>query len=404
MATTEISSVTDENEFFDIIAKEIKKAFNPLIDQLTERRDALLRELEDKKEKNITRESTRKAALEELVATQQHLEGLSLKVNVNKEFHNQNNELYKQRIEQLSVPIKLIQPFFSCPTLYQLQTLVAEFGEVRECEMDYSLKKQPVIAVGKRGKASNELDDCAGLALDESSQLIYVADCANRRIQVVSMSEEFLKRFGQDTFKRPYGVAVKDENIFVTDIGLHALFQFGKTEHQLIRRTDSKGAEEGQLNNPRGLCIDFNGDVHVADSWNNRVSVFSKDLQFRKCIGSGKLSTPVDVKVNQSGLVVLDRGSEGLHFFSRGGELLSSCATQWDTAWFFCLDTAGNILVSDRISDSIKVLSPSGQMIDTMGVKGHDRGHIYYPMGLCVTETGTVIILSNNINFALQAF
>ena len=277
MAAIETTSVTtDESELFDLVAKEIKKTFDQLIDQLTERRDALLKEIEDNKEKNITRESTRIAALEELITTQQHLEGLSLRVNVNREFHNQNKELYRQRIEQLSVPTKLHPPFFSCQTLYQLQTLVAEFGEVRECVMEYSLKKQPVIAVGKRGKGNNELDDSAGVALDASNQLIYVADCANRRIQVVSMSEEFIKRFGQETFKRPYDVAVTGDSVFVTDIGLHALFQFGKSDYQLVRRTDSKGAEGGQLNNPRGLCVDFNGDVCVADSWNNSLRLLER--------------------------------------------------------------------------------------------------------------------------------
>ena len=405
MATTETTSVTtDENELFDLVTKEIKKTFDPLIDQLTERRDTLLKEVEDKKEKNITRETTRKAALEEVIETQQHLEGLSLKVNENKEFYKQNKERFRERIEELYVPTKLHQPFFSCPTLYQLQTLISEVGEVRECEMDYSLKKQPVIAVGQRGKGNNELDDCGGLALDESSQLIYVADCANRRIQVVSMSEEFLNRFGQDTFQRPFGVAVKDENIFVTDVGLHVLFQFGKSDYQLMRRTDSKGGGEGQLDTPRGLCVDFNGDVCVADSWNNRVSVFSRELQFLRCIGSGQLSTPVDVKVTRNGIVVLDRGSKGIHFFSRSGDLLQSCATHCDTAWFFCLDTAGNILVSDRNADNVKVLSSSGQLINTMWKKGHGKGHLFAPMGICVSGTGTIIILSTNVNFALQAF
>ena len=415
MATTETTSVTtDENELFDLVTREIKETFDPLIDQLTERRDTLLKEVEDMKEKNITRETTRKAALAEVIETQQHLEGLSLKVNENKEFYKQNKERFRELIEELSVPTKLHQPFFSCPTLYQLQTLISEVGEVRECEMDYSLEKQPVIAVGQRGKGNNELDDCGGLALDESSQLIYVADCANRRIQVVSMSEEFLNRFGQDTFQRPFGVAVKDENIFVTDIGLHVLFQFGKSDYQLMRRTDSKGEGEGQLNTPRGLCVDFNSDVCVADSWNNRVSVFSRELQFLRCIGSGQLSTPMDGKVTRNGIVVLDEaervtrdgtvGSKGIHFFSRSGDLLKSCATHCNTAWFFCLDTAGNILVSDRMANNVKVLSSSGQLINTMGMKGHGRGHLSAPMGICVSGTGIIIILSNNVNFALQAF
>ena len=67
---------------------------------------------------------------------------------------------------------------------------------MKECELDYSLKKQPVLAVGKRGRANDELYSPKGLALDEPNQLIYIADCDNSRIQVVSFAGKFLKRFG----------------------------------------------------------------------------------------------------------------------------------------------------------------------------------------------------------------
>ena len=60
---------------------------------------------------------------------------------------------------------------------------------MKECKLDYSLKKQPVLAVGKEGSADNELNYPAGLALDEVNQLIYIADTYNSRIQVVSFEE-----------------------------------------------------------------------------------------------------------------------------------------------------------------------------------------------------------------------
>ena len=410
MATNEpMEAPVNEFAQFDRVATEITDTFEPLIRQLIERRDALLRELQEMKDDYYTKETNRKGARVELLATQQHLQELSLKVNENKEYHQQATDIYKERIQQLETPTKLPLPFLSCPTLNKLRTAIAEFGEVKECKLDYSLKKQPVLAVGKEGSNDNELYYAAGLALDEVNQLIYIADCDNKRIQVVSFEGKFLKRFGQDILNQPWGIAVTEDNVFVTDWDLHALLQFRKKDCKLVRRTDSEGAGEGQLDRPRGLCSDYNGDVYVAEYGNNRVSVFSKQLQFLKCLGTQQLETPVDVKVTPNSLVILDCSPNCIHFYSRGGDLLSSCVTQGEDGmvyvpYFFCLDTAGNILIADNMRHDVKILSPSGHLIHKIGKEGHGRGEFSYPCGICVSELGTIFVISENCNFALQSF
>ena len=410
MATNEPME-TPVNEFaeFDRVATQITDTFEPLIQQLIERRDALLRELQEMKDDYYTKETNRKAARVELLATQQHLQELSLKVNENKEYHRQATDIYKDRIQQLETPTKLPLPFLSCPTLNKLRTAIAEFGEVKECKLDYSLKKQPVLAVGKYGSNDNELNHATGLALDEVNQLIYIADRLNKRIQVVSSEGKFLKRFGQDILNQPWGIAVTEDNVFVTDSDLHALLQFRKKDCKLVRRTDTEGAGEGQLIVPRGLCPDYNGDVYVAERRNNRVSVFSKQLQFLKCLGTQQLTTPVDVKVTPNSLVILDWSPNCIHFYSRSGDLLSSCVTQGGDGmvyvpFFFCLDTAGNILITDSRRNDVKILSPSGHLIHEIGKEGLGRGEFSYPCGIRVSEFGTIFVISWNDNFGLQSF
>ena len=381
----------------------------PLIQQLIARRDALLRKLQDMKEDYLRKESTRKAAREELLATQLHLHELSLKVNENKQYHQQATDFYKERIQELEPPTKLPLPFLSCPTLNELRTAISEFGKVKECKLDYSLKKQPVLAVGKRGSRDNELSRPAGLALDEVNQLIYIADCDNRLIQVVSFEGKFLKRFGQDRLKRPWGIAVTADNVFVTDCDLHALLQFKKNDCKLVRRTGTGGAGDGQLDVPRGLCSDYNGDVYVADRDNHRVSVFSKRLQFVKCLASQQLKSPVDVKVTPDCVVILDSSPNCIHFYSRSGDLLRSCVTLGEDGtvcdpWSFCLDVAGNILITDTHRHDVKILSPSGHLIHEIGKRGQGRGEFNYPYGICVSKQGIVFVLSWNMNFGLQSF
>ena len=51
---------------YDFVATEIENTFNPLIEQLIARRDALLTKLQTMKEDFVTKEITRRAAIEEL--------------------------------------------------------------------------------------------------------------------------------------------------------------------------------------------------------------------------------------------------------------------------------------------------------------------------------------------------
>ena len=398
------------NQFhqYDNSATKIANIFNLLIEQLIARRDALLTKLQIMKEDFVTKETTRRAAIEELERVIRQMREESIKVNVNLEAQEKAIQVYQDQMERHQTPTKLPTPIFSCPTLYHLQTQIAEFGEVTKWELDYSLKKQPVLAVGKEGRANNELYRPRGLALDEPNQLIYIADCGNGRIQVVSFAGKFLKRFGQGILNEPHGIAVTEDNVFVTDWNLNALFQFSK-DYKLVRRTGTKGGGERQLNCPMGLCTDNNGDVYVADCGNHRVSVFSKDLNFLKHLITQRLRNPQDVKITLNSVVVLDWSPDCIHFFSRSGAFLRWCVTQGrdgmvNGSEFFCLDPAGNILITDYDRDNITILSPSGQLMHTIGKEGQERGELFCPYGICLSQTGTIFVVSNSDNFGLQTF
>ena len=397
---------------FDTVATQIHQTFDPLISQLIARRDALLLKLSQLRQNYTDKDTSRSAAIEELKRTQKHMMELSLKVNINRPIHQQATALYKQGLKQLETPTKQPYPIFMCPKLQELQSIITEFGEVREWEVpDYSLKKEPVVTAGKWGDGDNELD-AAGITIEEDNKLIFIADCDNTRVQIVSFEGQFMISFGQDTLERPYGITVSNEHVFITDIGLHALLQFDRNSYKLVMRTGTKGSEFGQFNYPNGLCNDYSGGVLVADRNNNRVSVFSKDLIFISNIGIGKLEYPRDVKLNpDSVVVVLDRSPKCVHFYSKNGHLLSSCIAQGQgpdclvyLPSFFCLDLARNILISEFGNHRIKIVSQSEQLIHTIGRKGEGIGKFMYPHGVCISKLGNIFVVSNNPNFSIQCF
>ena len=357
---TNIPTIVPTNPMaqFDSVATRIHQIFYPLIAQLIARRDALLLELSQLREDYSNKETTRRATRQEIETAQQQMQMLSLKENIGIQVHQQAADAYKRRQQQLETPTNLPCPHFTCPTLYKLESLIAEFGEVKDWEVpDYSLKREPVLTAGKRGTGSKELK-ARGLAIDESNELIYIADYGNKRVQIVSFKGNFIKRFGQYKLSRPWGIAITSEHIYVTDLGLHALFQFHKNSFQLLNRTGTKGQTDGQFNEPAGLCTDYSGDVFVADSGNNRVCIFSHDLKLISKLGIGQLHYPNDVKLTPDcQVVVLDCSPECVHFYSRNGHLLSSCVSQGSGTkylvidpFFLCIDLLEILLLATGVT------------------------------------------------------
>ena len=400
----------DTMAHFHRIAARIELTFNVLIDQLIERRDALCQQVTQLRDDFHSKECARIAAIKELDQTLLQLRQLS-RSNINLPTHEQAVLMYQQAKQQLFFPTPLPNLSFSCPTLSLLQSQIEQFGEVVQLEVPhYSQKTQPILTAGMKGEGDKQLDGI-GLSLDEVNEKVYIADYGNDRVQVLSFQGEFLSHFGKEVLSSPWGISVSDDHIFVTDIDYHTLFQFCKNSHQLLNRAGGGGSNEGQLSDPLGLSVDWNGDVFVADKSNNRVSVFSNLLHYKHTIGLGSLSEPTDVRLTTDKVVVLDWSPNCIHFFSRSGDLLTSCVSQGEgqeclvyEPYFFCLDCEQNILVSDYFHHVVKIFSNSGELLHTIGRKGNRKGRLIDPFGIAISYSGILFVLSENPIYSLQLF
>ena len=63
-----------------------------------------------------------------------------------------------------------------------------------------------------------------------------------------------MTRFRQDTLEYPYGITVSNEHVFITDRGVHTLWQFVTKRYELVIRTGTKESEHVQLN-PLMDCV-----------------------------------------------------------------------------------------------------------------------------------------------------
>jgi hypothetical protein len=127
-------------------------------------------------------------------------------------------------------------------------------------------------------------------------------------------------------------VCANADVVVVSEYWAHTLAVFSRGDGALLRRFGCRGTGDGQLIHPTGLCVMSGGrHVAVADSANNRVSVFSIDGEFIRHVGVGVLSYPGSmegvVSIAASAfdeLVVADPDNRCLRVFSATGDLLAT--------------------------------------------------------------------------------
>ena len=295
-----------------------------------------------------------------------------------------------------------------------LEQVIAGMGEIVEEEVPVVPRyddMRPIVATGKGGLAPGEIWNPHGVAIDENTNLIYVAEGQDSsRVSIFSETGEFLNTFTNQDMRWPFGIAIHRDNLYVTDTGVHAVFQFKiEADMRLVAKLVSKGSGMGQFNYPYGISVSTNGDVFVADCQNNRIQILDDSLHFQRLITHLAMKSPCDVKLTPDEVYVLCRYSPCILVFSHAGEKIRSLITrgiglQIGSADFFCLDIKQNLLISDFQDNQIRIYSKEGTHLHTIGELGHEVGMFHCPKGIVLTKNLKLIILSWNNNYRLQIY
>ncbi len=109
-----------------------------------------------------------------------------------------------------------------------------------------------------------------------ATEVLYVADAGNHRIQVFDLEGRLLRHWGRHganpgELSYPYDVAIgKNGDVYVLEYGNHRVQRFSATGESR-GCWGQAGRSPGSLHNPWGLAVDSRGRVHVVDTDNHRV-------------------------------------------------------------------------------------------------------------------------------------
>ncbi len=160
-----------------------------------------------------------------------------------------------------------------------------------------------------------------------SDDFVFVADCGNNRVQVLTPRLDFHAFVGVGQLVDPSGVCADDDVILVSESNAHRISVFKRGDGALLRRFGSEGSGDGQLKYPRGLCF-MSGHRHiaVAEYGVTRVSVFSVEGEFVRHVGVGKRGGAAGVACSAFDELVVAYWGNNLVVFSASGEVLKTMA------------------------------------------------------------------------------
>ena len=394
----------------DTVETHINRSIDGLIALLNLRRVQLLTQLRDARVEKRAAGVARQEMQTQLTAARTALQ-IHLKENPLQSMQERMvSELeQKQRELRMNVPV---ETEFQCQCdTRDLEASISRLGEIIQVPVgtpNYGTFLMPTVVTGKKGAAPGELNSAHGVAINEATNQIFVANCSNHRIEIFSETGEYLNQLGE--LKYPYGIAIHENSLFVSSLWGHRISKYSLTDFSLVKQIGGWGSNNGEFKYPRQLTTDLNGHVYVADCYNNRICVLDTDLHHMRNITHQSISEPFDLKLSHDRIHVLCFNKNPcMLVVSIEGDMLHSLISNGEgmdvlNPWFFCLDRNNNFVISDIGTHCIRVFSPAGDLLHTIGREGHQQGMFYMPRGIAITPNGKLVCVSDNENYGLQIY
>ena len=397
----------------DTVETHINRSIDGLITLLILRRAQLLTQLRDAREEKRAAAVAQQEMQTQLTAARTALQ-THLKENPLQSMQERMvSELeQKQRELRMNIPV---ETEFQCQfDTRDLEASISRLGEIIQVPVgipNYGTFLMPTVVTGKQGRAPGELNWPRGVAINEATNQIFVANCDNSRIEIFSETGDYLNHLGRGELDSPWGIAIHENSLFVSSsCFIHTISKYSLTDFSLVKEIGREGSNNGEFNNPRQLTTDSNGHVYIADCNNHRICVLDTDLHHVRNITHQSISKPYDLKLSHDRIYVLCFNKNPcMLVLSIEGDMLHSLISRGGgmdvlSPFFFCLDRNNNFVISDRDAHCIRVFSPAGDLLHTIGRQGHQQGMFCQPHGIAITPNGKLVCVSDNENYGLQIY
>ena len=269
-------------------------------------------------------------------------------------------------------------------------------------DRDYNkMTEQDFSQVGTH-YGGNKFGNLTDVAIAPTGEVVIV-DHGNGYVVVLDDKLKLLKVIGQEIgnsgLVRPYGVAVTDNVIAVSDCDSHQVKKYHFLQGKFLSVIGCYGENNGQFDYPKGLAFNNNKLLYVVDGRNNRVQVFQEDNTFAFSFGKngnnpGQFHSPGGIAINPNNNVLVT-DANCIHLFTHNGQFMQKIET--DNPYAITISPTSYLITSHHGDDNkIRVWSPTYQLINQFGKKGPKQGEFNNIYGMAIDSSGTICVAEYN--------
>jgi len=240
-------------------------------------------------------------------------------------------------------------------------------------------------------------------------QLIAVTDPGSKCVHVFNTNtSEYIRLNKSDNtyFASPVGVAIGDNQIYISDSKLGKVFIFNTEGESVMTIKD--------LKRPTGLS--FNHDtkrLYVSDTLDHKIVIYNSTGQKQFSFGQreqdkGNFNFPTHLVLDNDKLYVNDTMNFRIQTFDLDGNYISGFGKHGDASGYFSqpkgigLDSKGHIFVVDAIFHRVQIFDQKGQYLLDFGNQGSNAGEFWLPSGLFIDQDK--IYVADSFNRRVQVF
>ena len=397
MATREgIGGGLEGLDRFDVLTQEIEEKFSHFHSLLETRRVSLLERVKKMRELYQQHQELSQA-IKEVEEIKESIR--KVKSNLITRNRDDNIKLWDDKMAEIKQNKSNLDEISSLKFVVNAEEFsnCVKRMHLREIEsVEYYKRREPLAMKEKRGFGEGEVISPQGIAIDDTSNEVFVVDYHIDLVCVYSSEGDCIAEFGAELLNGPCGICLTGEFIFVSSLSTSVIYKFTKTGG-FVKSTSLEGENAIQLKSPRGLCV-HNEFVYICNNGHNRIEMLKLDLTFIKNFGEDKLKYPEDIKLFKDQIFVLVELNSTIHTYNTEHNYLRSIhftglQSQISHAYFFTIDNKGNFIVSDRNAGCLKVFNPSGECIETLG-----EGFLFLPQGVAMDNQQRIVVI-NELNY-----
>lgn len=202
---------------------------------------------------------------------------------------------------------------------------------------------------------------------------VFVTDSALGKVFLLDRKGKLLRTAAENGLERPAGLAYDEATgrLYVADSLAHRIVAYAADGTRVLA-WGKRGNGDGEFNHPTHLALDPSGSLLVTDSLNFRIQAFDRDGRFlwkmgRQGDGSGDFAGPKGVAMDSGGhLYVVDALFDAVQIFERDGTFLLAFGERGVRPGQFWLP--GGIFIGR--ADRIYVADPYNQRVQIFDFLG----------------------------------